>query len=122
MTRSRRSSRGQTRCATVPSVAISVNETPTSQSSQSGLGTATAAAGAALVGGVPASVRLLRRSPRVGEEIEEHAEGDSDPARAMDPAGAPDDRVHQGCPRQEDQAEDGPPRVCERILDAMAED
>src|SRR5262249_18658645 len=72
--------------------------------------------------GAPLPPRLLCRSTRVGEQIEEETEGHGDPIRAVDSACAPDDRVHQGRPRQEDEAEERPPPVGEGVLDPVAED
>jgi len=75
-----------------------------------------------LVGGASLPVHLLRPPARVGEQIESDAKCDGDPVCAVDPACAPDDRVHQGRPREEDEAEEGPPPVGEGVLDAVAED
>src|SRR4051812_23863132 len=77
---------------------------------------------AVLVGGASLPVHLLRPPARVGEQIEDDAECDGDPVCAVNPACAPDDRVHQGRPREEDEAEERPPPVGEGMLDALAED
>ena len=76
----------------------------------------------ALERGASLPVHLLRLPARVGEQIEDDAKCDGDPVGAVDPACAPDDRVHQGRPREEDQTEERQPPVGEGMLDAVAED
>ena len=69
-----------------------------------------------------APVRLLRRARGVRDDVEHDADPHGDPVGAVDAADAPDDRVEERRPRQEDQPEQGHVPVRERVLDPLAED